>query len=1097
MEVEGPRVLAAVMFTDLVDSTRIQQRLKRERGVATGRQFSRLHEQLLDDVAEQHRAVARKWEGDGIMAAFPSAADALAASCAIQQRAAAHNDHPLSDADLNVRIGIAVGDVELRDRDADGTPTVQAKRLCDLADGGQILCADAVESLASSSEEYRFEDRGVMELKGYERPCTVVELTWWHQPRLVPAGFPERLVDYSPFGFAGRTPELAAIRSSWAASRDGRTTLTLLTGEPGVGKSRVAAEAAWQAAALGSDVLHGRCDPNHNWPYQPFAEAIRAFLADHRVLSGEPSVDAELARLLPDADREQAGLPEPLPIESSSDLPQQTRAPVALDTFYGSVVTWLRRASDARPVVLVIDDLIWADDGTLDLLGYIMEKAPGLNVQFVATMRDGAADRTDATTDAFARYDRTGATRWLKLGGLSPVEIHDMVAPSVGVGEPADWEGFCERLHELTSGIPFYVREVVSWLEQRGELTDAVHGRWPPIAGEAGDVPQRIVNVAEQRLLAIAPEKREWVRAAALIGHHFEGEVLAAVVGAEPSEVADALRAAVAAGLIKVETGSPFSTYAFDHDLLRESLLLDLSGAAAKRLHRSIGEAIEQAHPNELAAYAPEVAHHLSTTDDPESQRRSIDFFQLAAEQALRRAAPQAATQLLDTAMELADRVSLDPVSHLQLRYRHGIAQKRSGERHARSTLLLAGDEAADLGDRKLAMQAALANSRGTFSLAGVIDHERVAQLRHALDLVQAGEDAERAALLAGLSQELTYSEDWEEPQRMSAEALAIAREVGDDRTLMRAFNARHSVLWRPSRLRERRSIVREWEQVAETSGDPRWQASVTSFAVQNALESGSMDVAAQHLNRLRDLDTALHQPSLTAYYLLWSSVIATLQGRLGEAEDLAKQAFAINIEVGNADGRAWILGQMYPIRWHQGRLAELEPEFADARKAFPSLPVLAAALANIRAESGDEVAARSLLDAMPMDDVYRERLHLDQLVTVACLVRVAHLLGDRELAGSLEPLLTPYADQHILNGSVHFGAVEHYLGLVYATLGAKTAADAAFGRAEVMNEMLEAPALVARTRQSWAAALAEGGADDRARASEKAQAALAVAEEL
>ena len=329
----------------------------------------------------------------------------------------------------------------------------------------------------------------------------------------------------------------------------------------------------------------------------------------------------------------------------------------------------------------------------------------------------------------------------------------------------------------------------------------------------------------------------------------------------------------------------------------------------------------------------------------------------------------------------------------------------------------------------------------------------------------------------------------------MSIEALGLARASGDGKALMRALAARHSVEWNPDGLAARREVLAEWLASARAQDEQEWLASATSFSVQNALEGGDRAEAASRLAELEALNDQLHQPALEAYRLLWSSVIATLVGDLGEAEHQAMQALEVNLRVGNLDGQAWILGQIYPIRWHQGRLAELDAQFSGALEMFPGLPVLTAALANIRAETGRPEEAHTTLQSMIMDDVVRRRLHLDQLVTVACLVRVARLLDHRELAATLEPLLLPYLDQHILNGSVHFGSTYHYLALTLATLGRVEEADGAFARALAANEALGAPLLAARTRQAWAAMLLAGTATERERARALAVEAVAVAE--
>ena len=262
--VESHTGTTTILFTDLVGSTAQRAQL----GEEAAETLRRAYDRLLDDAVTAHHGTVAKSVGDGIMATFPGAADALAAAVAIQQAVDGHNRHAPS-VPLAVRVGISLGDVAWERGDCFGTPVIEAARLCAAADGGQILVADLVRLTARGRGDHTFTTVGPVVLEGLPDPvvaCTVD----WEPLALVGLPLPPRLGTRSRFAMVGRSAETEALALAWAKAKDGQRQVVLVAGEPGIGKTRLATEAARAAHADGGTVLFGACDQDVPLPYRPF-----------------------------------------------------------------------------------------------------------------------------------------------------------------------------------------------------------------------------------------------------------------------------------------------------------------------------------------------------------------------------------------------------------------------------------------------------------------------------------------------------------------------------------------------------------------------------------------------------------------------------------------------------------------------------------------------------------------------------------------------------------------------------------------------------------------------------------------------------------
>ena len=264
--------LVLILFTDLVDSTRQTSEI----GDVAADELRRSHFTGLREALVATGGTEVKTIGDAVMASYTGAADALAGAVAMQWSVERHNRRAKGPA-LAMRIGISAGDATFEDGDWFGTPVIEASRLCRAADGGQILVSDLVRALAGSRTDHEVRSLGARELKGFPEPVAVSEVVWSAAVDGSVLPLPEVVETAPAFAFAGRKAELEMLVSAWKEVSAGDRRLVLISGEPGIGKTRLVTEAVRIAHDQGGTILWGRCDPELGAPFEPFVEALRRY----------------------------------------------------------------------------------------------------------------------------------------------------------------------------------------------------------------------------------------------------------------------------------------------------------------------------------------------------------------------------------------------------------------------------------------------------------------------------------------------------------------------------------------------------------------------------------------------------------------------------------------------------------------------------------------------------------------------------------------------------------------------------------------------------------------------------------------------------
>ena len=354
-----------------------------------------------------------KWLGDGLMVAFPSAAAAVRCAVAMQQAARRRGGGER----LVIRVGLNAGEALREETDYFGTPVVVARRLCDRAEGGQILCTQLVAGLLAGRQAFRFRDCGQLELKGVGAPVGACEVVYERDQ-------PTVLLTHTPF--VGRAAELARLTQKLQDVGAGHGGLVMLVGEPGIGKTRTAEEFAELARTEAALVLWGRCyEGEGGSPYGPFAEAIAEYGrgANPAPLRQDLGLRAApIARLVPALRERLPDIPEPVALQ-----PDEERFRL-LD----AVSQFLIALSARAPLVLVLDDLHWADKGTIGMLRHVVRFIPKHRILALGAYRDVELDRQHPLADALGSLRReTGTTasclqvstakRWASSSRRSPI----------------------------------------------------------------------------------------------------------------------------------------------------------------------------------------------------------------------------------------------------------------------------------------------------------------------------------------------------------------------------------------------------------------------------------------------------------------------------------------------------------------------------------------------------------------------------------------------------------------------------------------------------------------------------------------------------
>jgi DNA-binding SARP family transcriptional activator len=879
--------------------------------------------------------------------------------------------------------------------------------------------------------------------------------------------------------FVGRAAEASLLHDAWREAAGGKRRLVVLAGEAGIGKTRLAAELAGHAHRDGAVALYGRFEEEAPAPYQPVVQMLRGW-------AGGASLAPLAVRLGPRAAELGIVLPEFGPATSGDggslrglDLGAQRLR------LFDALAALLAEIAGAAPLLVVLDDVHWADLPTLQLIGHLVRAPAPEGALFLATAR--AEEGSEALRTLLAGLRREGMLQRIDLAGLDAVETGALVS-ALG-GRPAT-PAFVEQLHGETDGNPFFIEEVVHHLAGAdGRLGEAV------ALDEAG-VPEGVREVTGRRLARLGEPAREMLATAAVIGREFDFDVLEEVGPLRGDELVAALEEAVAA-LVLREDPERVGRYAFGHALMRATLYDGLSALRRARLHSRAGEALIARRGGQLDPHLGQLAHHFALAAPVDRPERAVDFALAAGRRADRLLAWEEAAghyQAALRARELAG--AADDRMRCELLLALGSSQERAGVPQMRTTFSAAGATARALGDPALLGRAALGYA-GRWSQLGRVEEDVAALLQEALGALGEEDSPLRARLLARLALELYYAGDPQRRLALSEDAVALARRLGDPLTLAICLDARHYALWRPETVQERLAVAAELRRIAGAVGDPELELEGAGWTVVDLLELGDVAGADVQIAAASRLAATLHRPLYEWWTSLFRCARAQMDGRFDDAERLAQETLAIG-QRGQAENAVHVFAQaMFNIRREQGRLAEVEESVHGFIAMYPAVPAWRCTRALMYLELGREEAARSEFEAMARAGFDALPRDAQWLIAMTLLAEVCGRLGDAARAAELYEPLVPYAGRNVIVGRAATcnGSASRHLGILAGTIGEWERAERHFEDALAMHEAMGARPFVARTQVSWAEMeLARG---DVSRARDRLAEAIVLADAL
>jgi tetratricopeptide (TPR) repeat protein len=440
----------------------------------------------------------------------------------------------------------------------------------------------------------------------------------------------------------------------------------------------------------------------------------------------------------------------------------------------------------------------------------------------------------------------------------------------------------------------------------------------------------------------------------------------------------------------------------------------------------------------------------------------------------------------------LEKRPEPDEALDCELRIGLGTAQRQCGDPAHRQTLLDAARQAITLDDTELLARAALANSRGSFSVAGGVDHERIEVLRAACRAVEGTRGATEAQLLAVLGTELSFAGTYGERQETSNRALAIARELGDPRTLLAVLNHRFTTIRVPPTLEERLSQAAEAAKLAALTDDPLLQLHAAADRYQTAWEAANRPEIERTWPILQEGAERLRQPFFDFLIRSHASHEAWVVGDLDESERLANEMLGSGKESGQPDAPTWFWVHLIEIRREQDRIEELIPTIESAALEFPKIPGIQLLLARCYCDVGRLDEARKVMIDHVAEDFSALGWDPTWLPSVGQGADAVADLGWPQAGEKLLPLIRPYCAQFATNMGFCSGPVARSVGRLLTTIGRMDEAERCFSASEKMSDSMRSPLFAAHTHLDWGKCLAAtGGPQSRQRADEHLAQAL------
>jgi transcriptional regulator with XRE-family HTH domain/tetratricopeptide (TPR) repeat protein len=868
------------------------------------------------------------------------------------------------------------------------------------------------------------------------------------EPKGAPGTLPRVVARHWATAFVGRKEELDDLTAAWEAKRR----LTLVVGEPGVGKTRLLSELAWRAADDGATVTWGRCTEEHLGPYSPFVEIVRQLVGaieedDLAKLSGI----GELTRLVPELDFD----------GDLTTRPTRGEAGTEQRLLFEAVGTLLEASA---PVMCVLDDVQWADHPSLTLLHYLVADERLEGVSIVADARSNVPDAERA--GRLAELGRDTTVMRLSLNGLDRPSLGGLVSDVIGMPVSDTLIG---QIEQATDGNPFFAEEIAVHLID-ADLVDlegpkAVLRRQTQSLG----VPGRVRETLARRLYSLPVGTLDLLRTGSVIGREFPVSVAALAVGLQGGDLLDAVDEVLLSGLV---AESDPGVLVFSHALVQEAVRAQLSWARRADAHRRVALALEDRW-HENPAVATDIARHWQAVVDvdPSVAPTAAIWAVRAGDIALAAAAADEAIARYEQASSLW---AASTSGHADAVIRLGIALAHTGRADEADRRFTEGLHLAiALDDPRLLAKAAI--GLGRRYPYWETDPVRVDALERALvglDRAEETDELLRLTVSGLLVTHLVNGFESYEARRRDELALMLSSVADDpstsDEVLLSIGQSRFlDSIEDPLTLGR---VARRLHEVGDAHNDLRVIAGAQFAMAVSALDDGDLDRATSSIGHFRQSAERLGDPREQTLAGVALSTLAFIRGRYDEANSLSYQALAAGLATGDVNASLVHFAQTVLRGVDLGEAAEILPLLIEATD-YQRIPAVAAGTVLCAAMTGEHDIATRGLARFVEEGIRSFPLGADRLATLAFLAHACWSLRDATCASVLVESLSAEAARTVRVGPFigWWGPVAHHLGCMYEVSGDTDRAFEQLGLALDLEERMQATPFQARTEAALA----------------------------
>jgi hypothetical protein len=702
--------------------------------------------------------------------------------------------------------------------------------------------------------------------------------------------------------FVGREHELAQLKDTFDAALSGEGALVMVVGEPGIGKTALCEQLETYAVLRGGQALVGHCyeEGSLSQPYLAFIEALRAYVMTRE----EDGLRADLgdgagvvARIVSEI-RSRLHVEPPEPSSSEDDRWRLLEA----------VTSLLRNASLAQPLVVVLEDLHWADRGTLDLLQHVTRNLQGARLLVVGTYRDVDVDRAHPLSGALGELRRSASFARIALHGLTVDEVYRMISAVAGQQVR---RSLAEAIYRQTEGNPLFVQEVIRLVVEEG-LVKREGGRWTATGDTLPEarIPEGLRDVIGKRLSHLSQPTNQLLAAASVIGRDFDLAVLRAVADVEDEQLEASIEETVRVGVLE-ERAQPGSVrYRFTHAFFRQTLYEEIIAPRRLRQHQKIARALEAHYSTRLEEHAAELAEHFAQSTDRADLAKAVDYHRLAAQRASSMFAYSEAASHIERCLEVQD--VLEPVDQrqrveLQLAFCSALLDSFDPHRlldEAAPRAVALAQELGDDGPASDACTLALAalTETGPPWVFGTPEYGRWAALA---DSFARENSAARVHADIGLGRPaqatmLCLAECWLQAngrdRAMFTRARELAHTIGDPALIRFADLVWMEAVKAPQFLAQRLEIADQMERVVEQLS-PRLAAWTYYFMADVHISAGSRQKTDELTTRLTELAERTAQPWAAVLAVAVETLQQTMDGQLEEAADVPARLRAVTAD--------------------------------------------------------------------------------------------------------------------------------------------------------------------------------------------------------